>query len=110
MESNGEIFVVPFFGQRHMFPAMELCKNISSHKYDVTLIIPSNLSSSIPSSFTEQSTFVHVVETPVESSSPESKFEKEGGPRRGPLEAQNKQMGHGIKMFLSSRSKDKRPT
>nr|GEV71542.1 UDP-glucosyl transferase 73B2-like [Tanacetum cinerariifolium] len=110
MASNGEIFVVPFFGQGHMFPAMELCKNISSHKYDVTLIIPSNLSSSIPSSFTEQSTFIHVVETPVESSPPESESEKDGGHRGGPLEAQNKQMGHGIKMFLSSRSEDKRPT
>jgi hypothetical protein len=89
MASNGEIFVVPFFGQGHLFPAMELCRNISSHNYDVTLIIPSHLSSSIPSTFTEQSTFIHVAETPMESSPPDSGSEKEG-PRGGPLEAQNK--------------------
>ncbi|PWA69673.1 UDP-glucuronosyl/UDP-glucosyltransferase [Artemisia annua] len=88
---------------------MELCRNISSHSYDVTLIIPSHLSSSIPSTFTQQSTFIHVAETPVESSPPDSGSEKEG-PRGGPLEAQNKQMGHGIKKILSSRSEDKRPT
>ncbi|XP_047325380.1 UDP-glycosyltransferase 89A2-like [Impatiens glandulifera] len=45
---NGEIFVVPFFGQGHLIPSVELCKQLSSRNFNTKLIIPSHLSSSIP--------------------------------------------------------------
>ncbi|PON44810.1 UDP-glucuronosyl/UDP-glucosyltransferase [Parasponia andersonii] len=48
--SEEEIWVVPFFGQGHLFPSMELCKQIASRNFKTVLVIPSNLSSSVPSS------------------------------------------------------------
>ncbi|KAJ0431666.1 putative trans-zeatin O-beta-D-glucosyltransferase [Helianthus annuus] len=99
MESSGEILVLPFFGTGHINPSMELCRNISSHNFNVTLIIPTHLSSSIPSTFSDQSPFIHVAEIPF--STPET---GSGPPRGNPLEQQNKQMGEGIKSFLSTRS------
>ncbi|XP_076935510.1 UDP-glycosyltransferase 92A1-like [Bidens hawaiensis] len=103
MVAAGDIFVLPFFGQGHLNPSMELCRNISSHNFNVTLIIPSHLSSSIPSNFSDQS-FIHVAEIPfAPASPPDSGSGKEAGPFRGsPLEQQNKQMGEGIKAFLST--------
>lgn len=108
----GDIFVLPFFGQGHLFPAMELCRNIASHNYNTTLIIPTHLSSSVPSTFTNHSSFLHVVHIPVSATSPpESGSDKDPTPpppsHRGhshPLDSQNKQMGEGIKSFLSTRS------
>ncbi|XP_057978381.1 mogroside IE synthase-like [Malania oleifera] len=52
---DGEIFVVTSIGQGHLFPCMELCKRIASRNYRTTLVIPSNLSSSVPSSFLQHS-------------------------------------------------------
>ncbi|KAL8266874.1 hypothetical protein R6Q59_004218 [Mikania micrantha] len=105
MEATGEIFVLPFFGQGHLNPSMELCRNISSHNFNVTLIIPSHLSSSIPATFSDESPFIHVAEIPFAGSQPETE-----APARGnPLDQQNKQMGEGIKSFLSNRS-GTRPT
>lgn len=100
----GEIFVLPFFGQGHLNPSMELCRNISSHRFNVTLIIPAHLSSSIPSTFCDHSPFIHVVEIPVAAPPPET-----GSERGNPLDHQNQQMGEGIKSFLSTRS-GPRPT
>nr|ACB56927.1 glycosyltransferase UGT95A1 [Pilosella officinarum] len=116
-KATGEIFVVPFFGQGHLFPAMELCKNISAHNYNVTLIIPSHLSSSIPSTFSNHSSFIHVTEISVAASPPPEAADEPGsgtevrssGPRGNPLQDQNLQMGKGIKSFLSARS-GTRPT
>ncbi|KAJ9189098.1 hypothetical protein P3X46_000429 [Hevea brasiliensis] len=48
-----EIWVIPFFGQGHLLPSMELCKLIASRNLKTTLIISSDLSSSIPSSFSQ---------------------------------------------------------
>ncbi|XP_024968165.1 UDP-glycosyltransferase 73C7-like [Cynara cardunculus var. scolymus] len=111
LEAAADIFVLPFLGQGHLFPAMELCKNLSSHRYNVTLIIPSHLSSSIPSTFTNHSSFIHVVEISV-SSPPETADEPGSGkkevpppaPMGNPLHNQNIQMGEGIKSFLSTGS------
>ncbi|XP_052296651.1 uncharacterized protein LOC107176354 [Citrus sinensis] len=47
------IFVVTGYGQGHLQPCMELCKNFSSHNYHTTLVIPSILVSAIPPSFTQ---------------------------------------------------------
>ncbi|XP_023750179.1 UDP-glucosyl transferase 73B2 [Lactuca sativa] len=112
MEVTGEIFVVPFFGQGHLFPAMELCKNISAHNFNVTLIIPSHLSSSIPSTFSNHSPLIHVTDISVTASPPPETADEPGsekevqssGRRGNPLQEQNLQMGKGIKSFLSTRS------
>ncbi|XVE57331.1 hypothetical protein DITRI_Ditri04bG0082600 [Diplodiscus trichospermus] len=53
MSSESQIWVLPFFGQGHLFPCMELCKHIASRNFRTTFIISSNLSSSVPSSFQE---------------------------------------------------------
>ncbi|XP_059660065.1 scopoletin glucosyltransferase-like [Cornus florida] len=49
--ARGEIIVVTSIGSGHLFPCIELCKHISSRNYNSTLVLPSNLSSSVPSSF-----------------------------------------------------------
>ncbi|GMH07166.1 hypothetical protein Nepgr_009006 [Nepenthes gracilis] len=46
-----EIFVVTSSGSGHLFPSIELCHHISSRNYITTLVLPSSLSSSVPSSF-----------------------------------------------------------
>ncbi|XP_071705219.1 UDP-glucosyltransferase 29-like [Rutidosis leptorrhynchoides] len=97
MESSGEIFVIPFFGTGHLNPAMELCRNISSHNIKTTLIIASHLSSSVPDTFCSYSPFIHVAEISATASEP-------GSETGNPLDQQNKHMGEGIKSFLSTRS------
>lgn len=52
-EMERGIFVVTGYGQGHLQPCMELCKNFSSHNYHTTLVIPSILVSAIPPSFTQ---------------------------------------------------------
>ncbi|XWS62248.1 hypothetical protein CRYUN_Cryun07bG0194100 [Craigia yunnanensis] len=49
-----EILVVTGPGQGHLHPCMELCNHLSSRNYHTTLIIPSSLSPSIPSSFSHK--------------------------------------------------------
>ncbi|WCJ20630.1 UDP-Glycosyltransferase superfamily protein [Euphorbia peplus] len=46
----GEIWIIPFFGQGHLLPTFELCKHIASRNFITTLVISSDLSSSLPSS------------------------------------------------------------
>ncbi|KAL5794694.1 hypothetical protein ACOSP7_003288 [Xanthoceras sorbifolium] len=62
-----EIWVVPFFGQGHVFPSMELCKQIASRNFKTTLLISSNLLCNIPSSL-RQYPLLHIAE--ISSSSP----------------------------------------
>ncbi|KAL3500074.1 hypothetical protein ACH5RR_039167 [Cinchona calisaya] len=68
MEAIGEILVLPFFGQGHLFPCMELCKHLSPYNYKAIFIIPSHLSSSVPPSF-RNLPLVEVVEIPNSPSS-----------------------------------------
>ncbi|KAF3447667.1 hypothetical protein FNV43_RR08370 [Rhamnella rubrinervis] len=63
---SNEIWLLPFFGQGHLFPTMELCKHIASRDFKTTLLIPSNLSSSIPSSLLENP-LVQITEIPSAS-------------------------------------------
>ncbi|KAE8716247.1 pleckstrin-like proteiny domain-containing family protein [Hibiscus syriacus] len=63
MASERQIWVVPFFGQGHLFPCMELCKHIASRNFKTTFIISPNLSSSIPSSFPDH-TLIEVAQIP----------------------------------------------
>ncbi|GMY29577.1 scopoletin glucosyltransferase-like [Fagus crenata] len=58
-----EIWIVPFFGQGHLFPCLELCKHIASRHFQATFVISSNLSASIPSSL-RQHPLVEILETP----------------------------------------------
>ncbi|CAM9001645.1 unnamed protein product [Rhodiola kirilowii] len=43
---GGEILVVPFEGQGHLFPCIELCNHFVARDFTATLIIPSRISSS----------------------------------------------------------------
>ncbi|KAK4792033.1 hypothetical protein SAY86_022468 [Trapa natans] len=45
-----EILVVPFFGQGHLLPSIELCSHLASRNFSVNLVISSNLSSIVPTS------------------------------------------------------------
>lgn len=65
---SSEIWIVPFLGQGHMLPSVELSKQIAARNYKTTLIIPSKISSSIPSSLLQNNPLIHVAEIP--SSSP----------------------------------------
>ncbi|KAI3727989.1 hypothetical protein L6452_16614 [Arctium lappa] len=108
MKAVGEILLVPFFGQGHLFPAMELCRKLSSHNYNISLIIPSHVSSSIPSTFSDHSSFIHVVNISVAGSPPTETADEPGSaPTGNPFHDQNLQMGEGIKSFLSARSEVK---
>ncbi|CAM8880707.1 unnamed protein product [Rhodiola kirilowii] len=49
----GEILLLPFFGQGHLFPCVELCKHLVARGFNATLIIRSSVSSSIPASVRE---------------------------------------------------------
>lgn len=58
------IGVIPFFGQGHTLLTMEWCKNIASRNFKTTLVIYSDLISSIPSSVSHQSPLLQVAELP----------------------------------------------
>ncbi|XP_061343056.1 UDP-glycosyltransferase 89B2-like [Gastrolobium bilobum] len=61
-----EICVVPFFGQGHLFPCMELCNHLASRNFTVTLLISSTIASSVPFSL-RQNPLIRIIEI---SSSP----------------------------------------
>ncbi|KAK9214891.1 hypothetical protein WN944_006891 [Citrus x changshan-huyou] len=67
--AEAEIWIVPFFGQGHLFLCIELCNQIASRNYKSTLIIPSHISatSTIPFSFHQYPLFEV---TEISSSSP----------------------------------------
>ncbi|XP_058103829.1 UDP-glucosyl transferase 73B2-like [Magnolia sinica] len=44
---SGEILVVPFHGQGHLFPCIELCIHLAARNYHITLVLPSSFASSI---------------------------------------------------------------
>ncbi|KAF5938763.1 hypothetical protein HYC85_023022 [Camellia sinensis] len=54
---SGEILVVPKNGQGHLFPCMELCKHLVSRNYKITLVIDSDISSSLPTSLLQSPLF-----------------------------------------------------
>lgn len=53
MATEIEIWVVPFFGQGHLFPCMELCRHFASRNCRANFVISSNLLPSVPPSFRE---------------------------------------------------------
>ncbi|XP_028754673.1 UDP-glycosyltransferase 73C6-like [Neltuma alba] len=59
-----DIWVVPFVGQGHLLPTIELCKHLVSRNVKVTLVISSNFSSFLPSSL-HQYPLLHIAEVPA---------------------------------------------
>lgn len=115
MGSAGEILVLPFYGQGHLFPVMELCTHLASRKYNPTLIIPSYLSSSIPHSLRTHPLIV-VVDIPADpsdlqppppklaaTSSTSARGRGRGRGRRNPFESQHQQLDNGIETYLTTR-------
>lgn len=116
MESAGEILVLPFYGQGHLFPAMELCTHLASRKYNPTLVIPSYLSSSVPHSLRTHPLIV-VVDIPADpadlqppppkiASTSSGRGRGRGRGRRNPFESQHQQLGNGIHTYLTARCKE----
>ncbi|KAI9083848.1 hypothetical protein K1719_034106 [Acacia pycnantha] len=64
-----DIWVVPFVGQGHLLPTIELCKHLVSRNVEVTLVISSHLSSYLPSSLHHYS-LLHVEQVPAASMPP----------------------------------------
>ncbi|GAU48296.1 hypothetical protein TSUD_236660 [Trifolium subterraneum] len=53
-----EICILPFFGQGHLLPCFQLCNHLtSSTNFNVTLLISSTLSTSVPSSLLQNHLF-----------------------------------------------------
>ncbi|XP_059441623.1 zeatin O-glucosyltransferase-like [Corylus avellana] len=101
---SSEIWVVPFFGLGHLLPFMELCKHIASRGFKTTLVISSNLSVSIPSSFT-QHPLIQTLEIPSHPPQPPP-------PGSDPMlqhRRHHSQMGSGLVELLSTRPDPDRP-
>ncbi|KAF7138219.1 hypothetical protein RHSIM_Rhsim07G0137100 [Rhododendron simsii] len=103
---HGEIYVLPFFGQGHLLPSIELCKRLSSRNYKITLLISSNLSTSVPSSLRQQP-LVQIAEL-SDAPGPLPPPPEAGGPVPGhnPFHQSEQQMGQSIESFLSARVGD----
>jgi hypothetical protein len=96
-----EIWVVPFFGQGHLLPSMELCKHVASRNFRTTLVIPSNLSSNIPS-YLHQYPLLEIAELP---SSPPP-LQQPGPDPPFPPHMHHNQMAQGLENLLSTRSQN----
>ncbi|XP_075097409.1 scopoletin glucosyltransferase-like [Nicotiana tabacum] len=94
-EIMGEILVVPFFGQGHVFPLTELCMKLSSFRFKTTLIISSDISSSLL-----RHPFVNVP-APLPPPPKPGNFDPQ------PLMLHFKQMRLGMETILTTRVKNK---
>nr|UYI35652.1 UDP-glycosyltransferase [Fallopia multiflora] len=107
MAVAGEILMLPFFGQGHLFPSIELCKHLSSRTFQTTLIISSALSPSIPSTLPHRHPLIRISEIPCSAAPPppppEASASTEGPPSGDPFGRQHGQMGLGIESLLSGR-------
>ncbi|XP_057766601.1 UDP-glucose flavonoid 3-O-glucosyltransferase 7-like [Salvia miltiorrhiza] len=111
-----DILVLPFFGQGHLFPCAELCKHLSSHNCNSIFIIPSHLSSSIPSDLPHHPS-VEIVQIESSSSSPPPETtlppDASDGDWSGlgtkPGLHHHQQLAQGIESFLSERYEKVRP-
>ncbi|KAK2973217.1 hypothetical protein RJ640_024504 [Escallonia rubra] len=93
-----EIFVVTSTGSGHLFPCTELCRRlISSGDFKTTLLLPSNLLSSLPSSF------LHHPLLTIAQISPSDK------PPMHESDPVQQQMGRDLEAHLSIRAADARP-
>ncbi|XP_009588675.1 scopoletin glucosyltransferase-like isoform X3 [Nicotiana tomentosiformis] len=96
-EIMGEILVVPFFGQGHVFPLTELCKKLSSFRFKTTLIISSDISSSVSSILLlHPLVSVAAVDAPLPPPPKPGKFDPQ------PLMLHCKQLRQGMESILRS--------
>lgn len=103
----GEIFVVPFFGQGHVLPSMELSKHIASRNFKAIFVIPANISSSIPSSF-RHNPLIEVVELPSSPTPPPPM-----DPGADPMlhhRTLHAEMGNNLEILLSTRNATQKHT
>ncbi|KAL6005847.1 hypothetical protein ACLOJK_039892 [Asimina triloba] len=63
---SGEILVIPFHGQGHLFPSIELCIHLAERNYHITLVLPSAFAASVSPSL-RHNPQIHIAEL---SSSP----------------------------------------
>lgn len=100
--AEAEIWIVPFFGQGHLFPCIELCKQIASRNYKSTLIIPSHISTAsiIPSS-DDQYPLFEITEIPSSSPPPP--------PSPHHHVVMHSQILQGLRNLLSTRDPGSRP-
>ncbi|XP_042490349.1 LOW QUALITY PROTEIN: abscisate beta-glucosyltransferase-like [Macadamia integrifolia] len=96
---SNEILVVPFFGQGHLYPCSELCKHLTNRNYQITLIIPSFLSSSISPSLRNHP-LIKIYELPspssAESGGPIHHHQNMAQPLADLLSCRSKQLGSSI--------------
>ncbi|KAK4252665.1 hypothetical protein QN277_014410 [Acacia crassicarpa] len=104
---SAEIFVVPFFGQGHLFPCMELCKHISSRNFKVSLVISSDLASSVPSSLRDYP-LVQIHEVSSSDVMPPSEPGSQSYPLH-PHDRLHSQIALGIEKLLSDCPSSSRP-
>ncbi|PSR91707.1 UDP-glycosyltransferase [Actinidia chinensis var. chinensis] len=106
MAIHGEIYILPFFGQGHLFPCIELCKHLASRNYKITLFMSSNPSSSVPSSLRHhpllEITQVSAAQGPLPPP-PEFFPGSVPVPVSNPFHSHHQQMGRDIETFLSER-------
>ncbi|KAF9689584.1 hypothetical protein SADUNF_Sadunf01G0107300 [Salix dunnii] len=95
-----EIWVVPFFGQGHLLPSIELCKHIASRNLRTTLIVPSDCSSAVPSSIS-QYPLLEVAELP---SSPPPSQQHSGPDPLPPPHGHHNRMAESLEDLISTRS------
>ncbi|XAR69176.1 hypothetical protein NMG60_11000665 [Bertholletia excelsa] len=104
MESDmaAEIFVVPKIGQGHLFPCMELCKHLVSRSFQVSLIIDSDISSSVPTSLLQSPLFE------ISNVSPSPPITT-GPPETDPFHRHEQQILSGLHTLLTRRSENSDP-
>ncbi|KAG6399430.1 hypothetical protein SASPL_140911 [Salvia splendens] len=101
-----DVLIVPFFGQGHLFPCAELCTHISSYNCNSIFIIPSHLSSSIPSDL-HLNPSIEVVQ--IESSEETLPRDATDGDWPAPGPHHHRQLCQGIESFLSGRFENSPP-
>lgn len=103
-----EVVVVPFFGQGHLLPSIDLCKRLSSLKFKVVFIISSNLSSSIPGPLRDLPLLEIVeIQSTLPPPPPTSSILPSTGKDADPMEGHSHhhgQLSEGIEKYLSARA------
>ncbi|KAL3500070.1 hypothetical protein ACH5RR_039163 [Cinchona calisaya] len=110
MEGIGEIFAVPFFGQGHFLPFMELCRQFCSMQYKTTLIISSDLTSSVPASLLHHELFSLAEFTRPLPPLPTKGPKPRPGSGLNPIQIHFQKMGDFIESLLESRPKEPDPS
>nr|QAV53742.1 UGT95D1 [Fagopyrum tataricum] len=108
MAISGEILVVPFIGQGHLFPSIELCKHLSSRNFQATLIISSAVSSSIPSSLCHRHPLIQISEISCSTAPPPPPPDHSGADQltrstSGQFKGHYDEMGQGIESLITAR-------